>query len=145
MKVINMDAKLLVKYHEGTKLFPYRDTVGILTIGHGRNLQQNGISAQEADYLLQNDLDRCQKELNDKLPWFNTLNEPRKGVLIDMCFQLGINGLLKFKNSLELIKNGDWDKAADSLKLSLWAKQVPTRCILNANIIKTGEWPTELN
>ncbi len=95
--------------HEGLSLKPYRCTAGKLTIGIGRNLDDRGISQTEAYVLLENDIRNCEKQLLDEVPEiYYALNEVRKSVLLNMCFNLGINGLLGFKNTLAFVKAGDW-------------------------------------
>lgn len=128
-------AELLEK-HEGYRRFVYKDTVGKLTVGIGRNLEDRGLTHEEALYLLNNDIMDFTKQLSIKLPWFNTAPDNVKLVLIDMGFNLGISGLLTFKNTLEHIKNGEYEIAAKEMLLSKWAKQVGTRAIELSNILK---------
>jgi len=93
--------------HEGLRLKPYRCTAGKLTIGIGRNLNDCGISQSEAYIMLINDIMNCEKQLQAKIPdIYNGLDEVRKSVLLNMCFNLGINGLLGFKNTLAETGNG---------------------------------------
>jgi lysozyme len=126
-----MEAKLLERIkeqlvrHEGLRLKPYRCTAGRLTIGIGRNLDDCGISQSEAYVMLINDIMNCEKQLQSKIPdIYNGLDEVRKSVLLNMCFNLGINGLLGFKNTLAFVKVGDWERAANNMLVSKWAKQV---------------------
>ena len=116
-----------LQMHEGLRLKPYRCTAGKLTIGYGRNLEDRGLTVAEAEHLLQQDVISHKYSLQCKLPWFKNLSYPRQWVLIDMCHQLGISGLLKFKNTLEYIKNGEYDKAADEMLDSEWYSQTPKR------------------
>jgi lysozyme len=127
--------------HEGLRLKPYRDTMGKLSIGVGRNLDDDGITKDEALYLLDNDIYRIGLLLcNASFIDFSKIkNEVREGVLIDMAFNLGIEGLSKFKDMLEAIKEDDWDKAADAMLDSLWAKQVGQRAICLAERMRTGK------
>jgi lysozyme len=108
-----MEANLLERIkeqlvrHEGLRLKPHRCTVGKLTIGVGRNLDDCGISQAEAYVLLENDIQNCEKQLVDEIPEiYDALDEVRKSVLMNMCFNLGINGLLEFKNPLVFIGAG---------------------------------------
>jgi lysozyme len=112
---------------EGLKLKPYKDTVGKLTIGYGRNLDDRGISIQEAQYLLDADIQLVEIELDRKLPWWRLISESRKRALANMCFNMGISKLLGFKNMLEAMKGGDFDKAKKEALDSLWARQVGKR------------------
>ena len=126
--------------HEGLRLKPYRCTAGKLTIGIGRNLDDCGISQAEAYVMLINDIMNCEKQLQSKIPdIYNGLDEVRKSVLLNMCFNLGISGLLGFKNTLEFIKVGDWERAANNMLVSRWAKQVGRRAIELSELMRKGK------
>ena len=132
-----MEAKLMDRVkaqlvrHEGLRLRPYRCTAGKLTIGIGRNLDDCGISQSEAYVMLINDIMNCEKQLQSKIPdIYNGLDEVRKSVLLNMCFNLGINGLLGFKNTLAFVKVGDWERAANNMLVSKWAKQVVNEILM---------------
>jgi lysozyme len=125
--------------HEGLKLKPYRCPAGKLTIGVGRNLETNGISQKEAFVLLENDILRCESELLSEIPYVYTgLNDIRKSVLLNMCFNLGITGLLGFKNTLAFIGSGDFERAANGMLASRWAKQVGRRAIELSELMRKG-------
>jgi len=125
--------------HEGLKLKPYRCPAGKLTIGVGRNLEDRGITQKEAFILLENDILRCESELLDELPEdYSSLNETRKSVLLNMCFNLGITGLLGFKNTLAFIGVGDFERAANGMLASRWAKQVGRRAIELSEQMRKG-------
>jgi lysozyme len=141
-----MEAKLLERIkeqlvrHEGLRLKPYRCTAGRLTIGIGRNLDDCGISQSEAYVMLINDIMNCEKQLQAKIPdIYNGLDEVRKSVLLNMCFNLGINGLLGFKNTLAFVKAGDWERAANNMLVSKWAKQVGRRAIELSELMRKGK------
>jgi lysozyme len=141
-----MEAKLMDRIkeqlvrHEGLRLRPYRCTAGKLTIGIGRNLDDCGISQSEAYVMLINDIMNCEKQLQAKIPdIYNGLDEVRKSVLLNMCFNLGISGLLGFKNTLEFIKVGDWERAANNMLVSRWAKQVGRRAIELSELMRKGK------
>ena len=141
-----MEAKLLehikeqLVRHEGLRLKPYRCTAGRLTIGIGRNLDDCGISQSEAYVMLINDIMNCEKQLQSKIPdIYNGLDEVRKSVLLNMCFNLGINGLLGFKNTLAFVKVGDWERAANNMLVSRWAKQVGRRAIELSELMRKGK------
>ena len=123
--------------HEGVRLKIYKDSVGIPSIGVGRNLQDRGITRDEAMYLLDNDIKDFSTQLYIKLPWL--LNHPIEvqNVLLDMGFNLGIDGLLEFKNTLRFIQIKDYKKAAENMLMSKWAAQVGDRSLELANILKT--------
>lgn len=124
--------------HEGSRLKPYRDSVGKLTIGTGRNLDDVGIFADEEDLMLTNDINRAVKVLNDHLDWANSLDQPRYFVLVNMTFNLGIGRLLGFHNMLTAVQSGDYQVAADEMMNSVWAKQVGVRALELSNQMKTG-------
>ena len=141
-----MEAKLMDRIkeqlvrHEGLRLKPYRCTAGKLTIGIGRNLDDCGISQSEAYLMLINDIMNCEKQLQAKIPdIYNGLDEVRKSVLLNMCFNLGINGLLGFKNTLAFVKAGDWERAANNMLVSKWAKQVGRRAIELSELMRKGK------
>jgi len=126
--------------HEGLRLKPYRCTAGKLTIGYGRNLDDCGISQKEAYILLENDIQDCDQSLIDEIPEiYNALDEVRKSVLLNMCFNLGISGLLEFNNTLTFIAAGDWERAANGMLASKWAKQVGKRAIELSEMMRKGQ------
>lgn len=126
--------------HEGLRLKPYRCTAGKLTIGIGRNLDDRGISLKEAYAMLERDIQDCEQWLIDEIPEvYNKLDEVRQSVLLNMCFNLGISGLLGFKNTLEFIKVGDWERAANNMLVSRWAKQVGRRAIELSELMRKGK------
>ncbi|NMD11927.1 MAG: glycoside hydrolase family protein [Candidatus Cloacimonetes bacterium] len=133
-------AKAQLVRHEGLRLKPYRCTAGKLTIGVGRNLEDKGISQQEAYELLENDIRECEVQLLTEIPdIYLSLDINRKVVLINMCFNLGIKGLMGFKNTLAFIAARDWERAANNMLASRWAKQVGRRAIELAEIMRKGE------
>ena len=128
----------LLKKHEGLRLKPYRCTAGKLTIGYGRNLDDNGISQNEAEQMLYNDIQVCYAECI-KFPFWNSLNEARQAVLIDMCFNLGIYRLKQFKKMLSALEVGSYSSAAAEMLNSKWAEQVKGRAADLAKIMIKGE------
>ena len=133
-----------IRLHEGERLKVYTCSAGKLTIGVGRNLEDRGISVEESNMLLDNDLAQFQVELLRKLPWVSDLDEVRQRVLIDMAFNLGISGLLTFKKTLAAIKRGDYEKAAPMMLDSKWATQVGKRAERLSTMMLTGKDPREL-
>ena len=126
--------------HEGLRLKPYRCTSGKLTIGIGRNLDDRGISQKEAYAMLERDIQDCEQWLIDEIPEiYNKLDEVRQSVLLNMCFNLGIKGLLGFKNTLDFIGAGDWERAANNMLASKWAKQVGMRAIELSEMMRKGK------
>lgn len=131
---------LTLKRHEGLVLKPYQCTSGKLTIGIGRNLEDQGITEHEAYMLLQADILRCEKEVLAHIPCYKKLNEARQEVLVNMCFNLGIKGLLSFKKFLTALTKQDFMTASKEMLNSQWAKQVGERAIELSDVIKTGSW-----
>lgn len=132
--------KALLIRHEGLKLKPYVCSEGHLTIGVGRNLDQNGISAEEADYLLSNDIVRFHTECHSRFPWFCHLNVARKAVILSMAFNLGTDGVKGFSKMIEAIDARDWKRAADEMMNSKWRAQVGERARDLAFMMETGEF-----
>lgn len=130
--------KGLLISHENYRQFPYTDSTGHLTVGIGRNLTDRGISTTEAFYLLDDDVQYFVGKLNYFLPFYSKLNEYRQIALVDMCFNLGIQGLLNFKEMIIAFEHNDYEKAADEMLNSKWAEQTKERATCIANIIRTG-------
>ena len=132
-----------IKRHEGLVLHAYQDHLKFWTIGYGRLIDKRrggGISQAEAEFLLENDINGKLSELKRRLTWFDKLNDARKAVLLNMCFQLGIAGLMGFKNTLAKIEAGDYAGAASNMLKSKWAQQTPRRAQEMAKQMKTGSW-----
>jgi len=124
---VSLKLRASIKKHEGLKLKPYRDSKNILSIGWGRNLEQVGISESEAEILLSNDIANATYDLYHFLPWVQGIDDVSKAVLIEMCFNMGIENLLGFREFLEAVKMGDREKASKCMLDSLWANQVHGR------------------
>lgn len=126
-------------HHEGLRLKPYRCSAGKLTIGVGRNLEDVGLTEEEALLLLGNDISRVITELDQNIPAFSSLDEIRKRVLVDMGFNLGINRLMKFRRMLAALETGDWSQTAVEMMDSRWARQVGSRAERLKLMMETGE------
>lgn len=124
---------------EEYKQFPYNDTTGHLTIGIGRNLTDRGVSTSEALAMLDNDIIYFTHKLNHYFPFFDELDDMRKIILINMCFNLGIFGLLEFKNMLSAIQDKNYKLAAIEMLDSKWATQVKGRADRLAAMMRDGE------
>jgi lysozyme len=129
-----------LKRDEGWKTYPYADTVGKLTIGYGRNLSDVGISPEEGDRLLENDIRAATVSLESHYPWIMGLDSVRQGVLLNMTFNMGIAGLSQFKDFLQKVKDGDYGGASSSMLASKWAVQVGSRAFRLSKQMHTGEW-----
>lgn len=133
----------MITLHEGFRSKPYKDSVGKLTIGIGRNIEDRGITRAEAEFLLSNDIKLSEAELQDRLPWFRDLSEVRQAVLVDMHFNMGWSTLSTFKNTLALIKSGQYEEASKAMLQSKWARQVGNRAVRLSTMMRTGEWAKE--
>ncbi len=137
-----------LKRDEGLRLTPYKDTRGFTTIYYGHNLDANPLpdaviaAANEATaaVVLAADVARIQLKLFRDLPWIQQKPLVIQGVLVNLAFNMGVDGLLKFHNTLALIQSGEYDKAADALKDSLWYTQVGNRAIRLVQQLRTQEW-----
>jgi lysozyme len=129
--------KLQLMRHEGIRLKPYQDTVGKWTIGVGRNISDKGITHDEAQFLLENDVDECIRDCQS-FPWFRDLDAVRQRVIVDMAFNLGIAGLRRFRQTLASVERGAYDDAAAGMLRSLWARQVKGRAVRLAEMMRTG-------
>jgi len=116
-----------IRRDEGLRLKPYKDSVGKLSIGYGRNLDDIGITEEEAEILLAHDLYNAMQGLDHALPWWRNLDALKQRGLWNMAFNLGVPRLLKFKKMLAALQRGDWSAAADEALDSRWATQVGDR------------------
>lgn len=133
MNDFNLARQLMID--EGLRLKPYRCTAGKLTIGVGRNLDDRGITEGEAMTLLNNDIKKVHSDCVTRIGGFIHMPDEVQEVLCNMCFNMGINGLLEFKNTLELLRTEKYEEAARAMLDSKWAQQVGQRAIrLSAKI-----------
>jgi len=127
-----------IKLDEGFRSKPYQCTAGKITIGYGRNIEDNGITKSEAENLLLNDVKTAQIELLNTFDWFAKLNGARQGVLINMAFNLGLPRLKKFKKMLSALSKSDYHEASKQMLDSRWAVQVGERANRLAKQITEG-------
>lgn len=129
---------------EGEKSKVYKDSLGYLTIGKGRLVDPakrgGGLSKDEIEYLFQNDLRRVTAEIISAFPWAATLSHQRMGVLLNMSFQMGTAGLMKFGKFLAYVRDGEYKKASVEMLDSLWAKQTPERADRLSKQMETDKW-----
>tara|TARA_R100000664_G_scaffold34230_1_gene55393 strand:+ start:6370 stop:6867 length:498 start_codon:yes stop_codon:yes gene_type:complete len=146
--------------HEGMVLQVYKDSLGIDTIGIGRNLEDRGITDGElmhmnmiredihevgiteenARFLLQNDIDIVEKELWNAHKCIDTLGDVRTRVLLDMAFNMGVPRLCKFVKMWDAIHKSNFDEASVQMLDSRWAKQVKSRSITLSEAMRKGEF-----
>ena len=133
----------ILKRHEGVETHAYTDSVGKITIGVGRNIDPSGgigLSTGEINHLLSNDISRVEKELYNTFDWFDSLDDVRGDALVNICFNLGLPRLMKFKKALAAMEDGDYNLAAIEWLDSVWAEQVGQRAIELSLMIETGEY-----
>jgi lysozyme len=124
---------------EGRRKKLYLCTAGKQTIGIGYNIEDNGLPDHIIDALFEYSVNELViKELDKHLPWWKQMTDARQRVLANMCFNLGIQRLLSFKNTLAYMKAGDYERAADGMKSSLWAKQVGDRATRLIAMMRKG-------
>ncbi len=128
----------LIKHHEGLRLKPYKDSVGILTVGYGHNLEVD-ISQTQANRYLHDDLITVEEDL-EKFDWYKTLDPIRQAVVQNMVFNLGITRFKHFKKTIYFIEQAKYSEAALEMKDSKWYLQVGNRAKTLSFMMKTGNW-----
>lgn len=142
MRLALWNYRHLTKDFEGLRIKPYKCSAGKLTIGYGRNLEDNGISLDEAEYLFNNDFNAAYEAvlrlLKANAVDVNNLSDCRLFVLTDMMFNLGYLRLSKFKKLLQALKNQDYEAASNEMKDSNWYKQVGDRAKKLCSMMKNN-------
>lgn len=135
-----MDIYTQLMRDEGVRHKMYKDSEGIETIGVGHNLRAKAISQRAVEVILEDDVTDTIRELHEALPWLKDLSDARQGVLINMAFNLGVQGLLGFKNTLKAIQEGRWEDARKGILDSKYAKQVGPRAHRLGLQLVTDRW-----
>lgn len=130
----------MIKDFEGVRLKMYKCPAGKWTIGVGHNLEDNGITEDMADYILERDLREAEIQVRTHFTTYYKLNEARQFVLVDLCFNIGINRFLTFKKMLAALAKGEYHTAARELQDSKWYRQVGNRGKILCEIMKSGEY-----
>lgn len=125
--------------HNG-RFFPYRCPAGKLTIAYGRNIEDVGLSTDEAHYLLENDIDVCIRDLS-RFTWFADLDAVRQRALVDLRFNLGMAGLIGFNHAMAAMAAGNYAEAADRFQDSKWYREVGVRGPEVVWMVRTGTEP----
>jgi lysozyme len=141
--MINSRIISILKRQEGLRNKVYTCPAGKLTIGIGRNLEDRGITDDEANFLLDNDVSDIHFKLAKKLEFYNDLDSVRQEVLLNMSFQMGIGGMLKFRKMIKAVKKSDYKTAAIEMLDSRWAKQTSRRAKELSKAMEGGEWEKE--
>ena len=137
MRLINM-----LKRHEGVRNKVYMCPAGYETIGVGRNISESGLglSNDEVEYLLKNDILRCRNELLGEYDWFENLDSVRQEAMIDLSFNLGQTKLRTFVKALGHMADGNYEEAGREFYNSRWAEQVGDRSLEVCQMIGSGEY-----
>jgi len=126
---------------EGYVDHAYQDSENYWTIGVGRLIDERKggkISDDEIDYLLQNDIDRALNQVLREFPWYLDLNDVRQEVVLNMVFNLGLNGFKAFKKAIAAIARHDFETASQEMLESKWAGQVGRRALRLSEAMRTG-------
>lgn len=118
-----------IKRHEGFVGHAYQDSLSYLTIGYGRMIdvrKSGGITKEEAETLLQHDVDRCEL-VASQFSWYRGLNQSRQEVIVELIFNMGVQNLLEFALMIQAIRDDDYLEAAHQLLASKWRKQVGSK------------------
>lgn len=129
----------LIAKHEGLRLKPYQDSVGVWTVGYGHNCQDKAISKEIAESLLGDDIKDAIHDCQT-FNWFGGLDEVRTSVVVNMVFNLGLTRFRDFKKTINDIENGDYETASVEMLDSKWARQVGRRATELSEMMRTGEW-----
>ena len=124
--------------HEGSRLQMYQDSLGIWTIGVGHNIQEKGISPKVMELMLDEDLEEAISELKRSVSFFSKMPQQVQEALVNLRFNMGIPRLMQFKKTLALLREGDFESAADELLDSRYAEQVGRRALEIADMIRTA-------
>jgi lysozyme len=123
---------------EGRRRLAYRDTVGKLTVGIGRNITDRAFSDDEIDLMLKNDIAMVERQLDRVIPWWRKLDDVRQNVIANMAFNMGVPRLLGFSMTLDLVNSGRFDAAAQEMMRSKWAEQVGDRAKRLSDMMRKG-------
>lgn len=149
-----MDSYEQLKRDEGERLYVYDDAtgkpivkgsvvVGYPTVGIGILLDKDrggGLRPEESEFVFRNRLRLIDEALSNRIPWIKKLDPARRGVLLNMAFQMGIDGMLGFKKTMATVESGHYQKAAVEMLGSKWAKQTPARAHRLSQQMRTGDW-----
>jgi len=126
-----------VKLSEGYKPTVYKDTLNIDTIGYGFAIKDLYLDEEVCDIILKKKLEKLIKKADKKFPFLKYMPQEGKEVVYEMCYQLGVTGVSKFKKTLAYMEDKQYAKSSVEMLDSLWAKQTPNRALKLSNIIKS--------
>ena len=125
-----------IKHHEGFVEHVYDDSLGIPTIGYGFAIKDLVLEEDIAEVILIRKLERLQRNANSRFKWLEDMPVVIQEVVLNMCYQLGVTGVSKFRRAISALQEGDWDEAANEMLDSLWARQTPNRAKELSNIVR---------
>ena len=116
-----------IKIHEGYVSRVYKDSLGIDTIGYGFAIKDLNLEEDICQIILQRKLESLEKRINKRFEWYKDMPQPIKDVVAEMCYQMGVTGVSKFKKTINFLKNKQWRRASVEMLDSRWANQTPGR------------------
>ena len=125
-----------IKHHEGFVEHVYDDSLGIPTIGYGFAIKDLILDEDIAEDILIRKLERLQRNANSRFKWLEDMPVVIQEVILNMCYQLGVTGVSKFRKAISALQEGEWNEAADEMLDSLWARQTPNRATELSNIVR---------
>jgi len=125
-----------IKHHEGFVEHVYDDSLGIPTIGYGFAIKDLVLDEDIAEEILIRKLERLKRNANSRFRWLEDMPVVIQEVILNMCYQLGVTGVSKFRKAISAFQEGDWDEAANEMLDSLWARQTPNRATELSNIVR---------
>ena len=137
------DSYTQLKRDEGEVLQAYQDSLGYWTIGIGILIDKakgGGLLPEESEFIFNNRLRIISEQLDKRIPWIVKLDPARRGVLVNMAFQMGVDGLMGFRNTLATIEKGNYRLGAEQMLQSLWARQTPARANRLSIQMASGVW-----
>lgn len=140
------DIKAMIKKHEGVRYQPYKDSLGLWTvgvghlIGDGKSLPpewNRTFSPAEVDALFEEDYAHHKKAAQG-IPGFSKLNNYGQGALTDLTFNMGPAWYKKWPMFTKQVQAGDTAGAADNLQSSKWFGQVGNRGPAIVSLMRAG-------
>ena len=124
---ISLELLNSIRKHEGFRSKVYKCSESFDTIGYGFAIKDLVLDEDICNIILQRKLESLIRSIEFEFKWYADLPNAVKDVMIEMCYQLGVNGVSKFKKTIEHLKNEEWELAAEESLRSKWAKQTPNR------------------
>ena len=125
-----------IKKHEGYVGIVYKDSLGIDTIGYGFAIKDLELDEDICQIILERKLPALEDSINLKFSWYKYMPQEIKDVVMEMCYQLGVTGVSKFKKTIAYLQNKQWEEASVEMLDSLWARQTPNRAKELSNRVK---------